>query len=208
MLTHLPLYKDSGRCSSLHTSFHRRSLYTFYWNSLNPTVTMITLITLIAQFMGPTWGPPGSCWHQMATMLAPWTLLSGKPQTIPFDEEISEELYEVDAASALLSITDNKELFDVINPVNPILDDLKQATCKLQIMNKQLKYQDKSCSNDICVSSQEPNSSQSISPIFTHHIEHCYIAYLHYGDLRMNTVCYTKICIKQSVISMQTLFVL
>ena len=31
----------------------------------------------IAKFMGPTWGPPGSCRPQMVPMLAPWTLLSG-----------------------------------------------------------------------------------------------------------------------------------
>ena len=31
----------------------------------------------IAKFMGPTWGPPGSCRPQMGHMLAPWTLLSG-----------------------------------------------------------------------------------------------------------------------------------
>ena len=36
--------------------------------------------TQIVKFMGPTWGPPGSCWPQMGPMLAPWTLrLSGKP---------------------------------------------------------------------------------------------------------------------------------
>ena len=33
----------------------------------------------IAKFMGPTWGPPGSCRPQMDPMLAPWTLLSGYP---------------------------------------------------------------------------------------------------------------------------------
>ena len=33
----------------------------------------------IAKFMGPTWGPPGSCRPQMGPMLAPWTLLSGMP---------------------------------------------------------------------------------------------------------------------------------
>ena len=32
----------------------------------------------IAKFMGPTWGPPGSCRPQMGPMLAPWTLLSGR----------------------------------------------------------------------------------------------------------------------------------
>ena len=31
----------------------------------------------IAKFMGPTWGPPGSCRPQVGPMLAPWTLLSG-----------------------------------------------------------------------------------------------------------------------------------
>ena len=34
-------------------------------------------ISQIAKFMGPTWGPPGSCRPQMSLMLAPWTLLSG-----------------------------------------------------------------------------------------------------------------------------------
>ena len=34
-------------------------------------------ITQIAKFMGPTWGPPGSCRPQVGLMLAPWTLLSG-----------------------------------------------------------------------------------------------------------------------------------
>ena len=29
----------------------------------------------IANFMGPTWGPPGSCRPQMCPMWAPWTLL-------------------------------------------------------------------------------------------------------------------------------------
>ena len=32
--------------------------------------------TQIAKFMGPTWGPPGSCRPQMGPMLAPWILLS------------------------------------------------------------------------------------------------------------------------------------
>ena len=31
----------------------------------------------IGKFMGPTWGPPGSCRPQMGPMLAPWSLLSG-----------------------------------------------------------------------------------------------------------------------------------
>ena len=45
------------------------------------TVTLLCssykMFTQIAKFMGPTWGPPGSCWPQMGPMLAQWTLLSG-----------------------------------------------------------------------------------------------------------------------------------
>ena len=37
----------------------------------------------IANFMGPTWGPPGSCRPQMGPMLAPWTLLPGYYNTYP-----------------------------------------------------------------------------------------------------------------------------
>ena len=33
--------------------------------------------TLIARFMGPTWGPSGADRTQLGPMLAPWTLLSG-----------------------------------------------------------------------------------------------------------------------------------
>ena len=36
------------------------------------------IVTQIAKFMGPTWGPPGSCRPQMGPMLASWTLLSGQ----------------------------------------------------------------------------------------------------------------------------------
>ena len=34
-------------------------------------------ISQIAKFMGPTWGPPGSCRPQMGPMMAAWTLLWG-----------------------------------------------------------------------------------------------------------------------------------
>ena len=36
-----------------------------------------SMTTQIAKFMGPTWGPPGSCRPRMGPMLVPWTLLSG-----------------------------------------------------------------------------------------------------------------------------------
>ena len=33
--------------------------------------------SLVAKFMGPMWGPPGSCRHHADPMLATWTLLYG-----------------------------------------------------------------------------------------------------------------------------------
>ena len=39
--------------------------------------THVRSISQIAKFMGPTWGPPGSCRPQMGPMLAPRTLLFG-----------------------------------------------------------------------------------------------------------------------------------
>ena len=38
--------------------------------------------TLIARFMGPTWGPSGANKTQVGPMLAPWTLLSGKAYSV------------------------------------------------------------------------------------------------------------------------------
>ena len=46
-----------------------------YWPRIHPP--NLVMISQIAKFMGPTWGPPGSCRPQMGPMLAPWTLLSG-----------------------------------------------------------------------------------------------------------------------------------
>ena len=37
----------------------------------------VPLSTQIAKFVGPTWGPPGSCRPQMGPMSAQWTSLSG-----------------------------------------------------------------------------------------------------------------------------------
>ena len=43
----------------------------FQWGRLHEIHSQIT------KFMGPTWGPPGSCRPQKGPMSAPWTLLSG-----------------------------------------------------------------------------------------------------------------------------------
>ena len=45
----------------------------------------------IAKFIGPTWGPPGSCRPQMGPMLAPWTLLSGS--SLNLTSELSPGVY-------------------------------------------------------------------------------------------------------------------
>ena len=42
--------------------------------------------TLIARFMGPTWGPSGADGTQVGPMLAPWTLLSGQLHELCCDE--------------------------------------------------------------------------------------------------------------------------
>ena len=48
-----------------------------YLRNISQETVNITFTTQIARFMGPTWGPPGSCRPQMGPMSAPWTLLSG-----------------------------------------------------------------------------------------------------------------------------------
>ena len=42
--------------------------------------------TQIARFMGPTWGPAGSCRPQMGPTLAPWILLSGNKSLAIYEE--------------------------------------------------------------------------------------------------------------------------
>ena len=44
---------------------------------IRENILSFVMTSQIAKFMGPTWGPPGSCRPQIGPMLAPWTLLSG-----------------------------------------------------------------------------------------------------------------------------------
>ena len=65
-----------------HTSQHNTKQYLpSVWDIINSHVVLNEEIcnetAQKAKFMGPTWGPPGSCRPQMDSMLAPWTLLSG-----------------------------------------------------------------------------------------------------------------------------------
>ena len=55
------------------------------WVNNNLNINMIK-----AKFMGPTWGPPGSCRPQMGPMLAPGTLLSGALHYCPFIRAIHQ----------------------------------------------------------------------------------------------------------------------
>ena len=74
---------------NLPSIYHRvvlqlRKQFAYNWHlpcdqftSITRSVSLCMLDTQIAKFMGPTWGPPGSCRLQMGPMLAPWALLSG-----------------------------------------------------------------------------------------------------------------------------------
>ena len=46
-------------------------------NTVRIVCMLLGICSLIARFMGPTWGPPGADRTQVGPMLAPWTLLSG-----------------------------------------------------------------------------------------------------------------------------------
>ena len=69
--------KFSGPVSSLscRMMFFKASLAT----------SVCTVESLIASFMGPTWGPPGADRTQVGPMLAPWSLLSGVCHRSCFD---------------------------------------------------------------------------------------------------------------------------
>ena len=71
--------------------FKKKHHWNFHFTELNFMVTLAKYnirrtyalfhqgerCTRIAKLLGPTWGPPGSCWSQMSPMLSQWTLLSG-----------------------------------------------------------------------------------------------------------------------------------
>ena len=54
-----------------------------------------TKLSKKAKFIGPAWGPPGSCRPQMGPMLAPWAFLSGM-------SALSGDLSTVDIVMAML----------------------------------------------------------------------------------------------------------
>ena len=68
-LLQFPAYGPSDRLSNL--------LAGRCCHSLNALLFLELIISLIATFMGPTWGPSGADRTQVGPMLAIWTLLSG-----------------------------------------------------------------------------------------------------------------------------------
>ena len=70
---------SNGDSSVLHIAFDMKFAV---WCALPPfdmfilSIT-VTMASLIARFMGPTWGPSGAARIKVGTMLAPRTLLSG-----------------------------------------------------------------------------------------------------------------------------------
>ena len=54
-------------------------IYEAYLGSIQCQYIINVCASLIARFMGPTWGPPGADRTQIGPMLAPWSLLSGFP---------------------------------------------------------------------------------------------------------------------------------
>ena len=57
-----------------------RSMKQWDKRRLSMPVLFCWIPTLIARFMGPTWGPHGADRTQVGPILAPWTLLSGQSQ--------------------------------------------------------------------------------------------------------------------------------
>ena len=70
ILAVIPWWKISEMWRNLHWILCWRNV-AFYYSGCSLNSSQIT------KFMGPTWGPPGSCRPQLGPMLAPWTLLSG-----------------------------------------------------------------------------------------------------------------------------------
>ena len=54
----------------------RRGMGCLLWVWILTFILLLSLQSLIARFMGPTWGPSGADRTQVGPMLAPWTLVS------------------------------------------------------------------------------------------------------------------------------------
>ena len=83
--------------------------------------------SLIARFMGPTGGPPGSCRPQVGPMLAPWTLLSGIASGCDLHCHWSYDLWIMLKHSTVMVLISSYfvEVLVKISPKNLLLNTLR-----------------------------------------------------------------------------------
>ena len=103
--------KDMGN-RSINTKPPQKRIEIYVHNAQNliyVNKSVPTSVSQIEKFMGPTWGPSGSCRPQMSPMWAPWTLLSGMFNLVhPLSTLAVSPLSDLVAASLLtthISIT-------------------------------------------------------------------------------------------------------
>ena len=81
-MTYLPIFvgvasNSQCHCSKAQLFLHQCFLLHNEIHSIDVPKHDISLCSLIARFMGPTWGPSGADRTQVSPMLSPWTFLSG-----------------------------------------------------------------------------------------------------------------------------------
>ena len=79
---HLPCANPSVCGNRCQFCFQMSAVY--YISIYSNTPVYYYGASQITKFLGPTWGPPGSCRPQMGPMLAPWTLLLGLLWSLQF----------------------------------------------------------------------------------------------------------------------------
>ena len=89
------------------------------------------IMTQIARFMWPTWGPPGSCRPQVGRILVRWTLLSGNYSiNTPTS---SRECYILFCYSFILMFVFFKHPWNIFNscPCSLVIDTSATCGCSL-----------------------------------------------------------------------------
>ena len=78
----------------------------------------LNIITLIARFMGSTWGPSGADRTQVGPMLAPWTYLSGLFMILPLNSlrPRQDRCHFADAILKWILVNENVWILMKINP--------------------------------------------------------------------------------------------
>ena len=69
-------------CVSIHILTVFSGLVHWHWGNYVKDPVLAWRTSLIARFMGPTWGPSGADMTQVGPMLAPWNLQSGMASRI------------------------------------------------------------------------------------------------------------------------------